>query len=115
MANINQYKSIITELEEAIGILENAIEFEPEELTPDEAEGFTRAIKYCEEQIDAARWIIHADKIVSKHLKKEKPTKENKPKKSTKKKAEPKAETKPVEEPTPAVEEQTDIFDMFGD
>lgn len=107
MANINQYKSIIEELEGRIDLLKSALE-----LDPDETEGYLSAIKYCEEQIDAARWIIHADKIVSKH---EEPTKENKPKKSTKKKAEPKAETKPAEEPTPAVEEQTDIFDMFGD
>lgn len=110
MANINQYKSIIEELEGRIDLLKSALE-----LDPDETEGYLSAIEYCEAQIDAARWVIHADKIVSKHLKKEEPTKENKPKKSTKKKAEPTAETKPVEEPTPAVEEQTDIFDMFGD
>lgn len=107
MANINQYKSIIEELEGRIDLLKSALE-----LDPDETEGYLSAIEYCEEQISSARWIIHADKIVSKH---EEPTKENKPKKSTKKKAEPKAETKPVEEPIPAVEEQTDIFDMFGD
>lgn len=110
MANINQYKSIIEELEGRIDLLKSALE-----LDPDETEGYLRAIQYCEEQIDAARWIVNADKIVSQYGKKEEPTKEDKPKKSTKKKAKPKAETKPAEESAPAAEEQTDIFDMFGD
>ncbi|MDY6226003.1 hypothetical protein [Veillonella caviae] len=110
MANINQYKSITEELEGRIDLLKRAIE-----LDPDETEGYLSAIEYCEAQIDAARWVIRANKIVSEHDKKEEPTKEDKPKKSTKKKAEPKAEPKPVEEATPAVEEQINIFDMFGD
>ena len=126
MANTHNYKRVHDEVVPQIEVLQKAIELDPEHTIE-----YQRALDFCQMNIDITQTIIKATALVEKETKKAeiKETKnetnvaqtetEEKPKAKKQAKAKAKKEEAAPVEPVPAVkepiEEQTDIFDMFGD
>lgn len=119
MASINQYKNIIDELTGRIDLLKKAIELDPANTI-----SYQATIEYCQSQIDAAKWIAEADKIVNKAKKeeakddkgaKESKSKKSATKKSNSKKAEPKVEEPKTDNAPDKPTAEDDLFDLFGD